>query len=84
MQRANNFKLSMPNRMCFQTSKEGQCVFLGGLVPWHDLQVADEKPQEAEKRIFVSTGLRVRKGEAQDSMFATKEVRGSEYLDTLV
>ena len=42
-------------------------------MPLNDLHLLSEKPSEASKRIFKSTGLRVVKPENQSTFFTTKE-----------
>ena len=73
MQRANNFNLHLPARMLFKTQQKGECRFLGGLVPLQDFQVMSEKPSEAAKRIYMSTGLQVAHQPDEPSAFMTKE-----------
>ena len=64
MLRANNFNIHLPARMLFKTTDQSDFDrVLGGLVPLNDLHLLSEKPSEATKRIFKSSGLRVVKPE---------------------
>ena len=75
MLKVSNFKLHLPARVFFKTQKKGdECIFLGGLVPFTDFQILlQEKPSQAAKRIFRSTGLRIAKEYEDQPLFSTKE-----------
>ena len=62
MQKVGNFEIHLPARKHFKTvqAQQGKGIrVLGGLVPLNDYQTIDERQDEAMKRIWSSTGLRV-------------------------
>lgn len=77
MQRANNFNLHLPARMLFKThdvaADDDDVRYLGGLVALQDFQVMSEKPHEAAKRIFQSTGLKPLQQPGYKTLFLTQE-----------